>query len=216
MIHRRGSLWVASTGIAALVALLLEDRLQGLAVPSVGLIALAAVSVGLGVTGAAQISQRYGAGLAFVCLAATALGVWGTVPDTENAIVLLGAVTGGSLAAVGVRSSAAVWSWIPIIAIVSAVAVTEGQARVSAPIGALAVLGVLIIHPAVDRAVDDVPSWLLVSVHVMLVVIGGRVAGTAETAIAAGALAIVGLTFGAWLLIRSPHWLDLVSRRTPT
>ena len=172
--------------------------------------------MGLGVTGAAQISQRYGAGLAFVCLAATALGVWGTVPDTENAIVLLGAVTGGSLAAVGVRSSAAVWSWIPIIAIVSAVAVTEGQARVSAPIGALAVLGVLIIHPAVDRAVDDVPSWLLVSVHVMLVVIGGRVAGTAETAIAAGALAIVGLTFGAWLLIRSPHWLDLVSRRTPT
>ena len=215
-IHRRGSAWVVSTAGAAIVALLLEDRLRGLALPSVGLVALAALSVGLGVTGAAQISQRYGPGLAFVCLLATALGVWGTVPDTENATVLLGAVAGGSFGAVRVRSSAAIWSWIPIIAIVSAVAVTEGQARASAPIGALAVLGVLMIHPLVDRAAADVPGWLLLAVHVLLVVIGGRVAGTAETAPMAGLLAIVGLAFGAWLLARSPQWVALVSKRTPT
>lgn len=214
--HRRASAWVLSSAVALLIALLLADQLGSLVVPSVGLVALASVAVGISAVGAAQISRRHGAGVAFACLALSALGVWGTVPDTENSTVLLGAVAGASLGAFRIRATASWWVWIPIIGGAAALAITEGQGRVSAPLGALATLGVLVVNPAVDRTAVSTPTWLLVSVHVLLVILGGRVAGTAGSATVAAVLALAGLVLGGVLLAWSGRRLTLAGRHRPT
>lgn len=192
LVHRRGSLWILSVGIAALVGLLIGRELDDLPEPSAGLIAAAVVAVIVGAIGVWLISRDVGIGTVAICLAITALGVWGTVPDTELALVLLGAVVGGLVGAVRIGPDAIGPIWpLPILGVAAFVSLTEGLARDSAPIGALATFGVFLLFPLVFGLFESAPSWLLIGSHVILVIVTGRVAGTASTALSAIVIAVL-------------------------
>jgi hypothetical protein len=94
-------------------------------------------------------------GLPPVMLAATVLGVYGTTPDTEHAMVLAGASLAIALlgwprplASLGVAGS------FVAAALVSWTAVVDGLGRPGAVVGAVACLGVLAVEPVVRRAVS--------------------------------------------------------------
>lgn len=201
--HRRGSLWILSIGIAAIGGVLIGRELGDLPEPSAGLIAAATVAVIVGSIGVWLVSRDVGIGTVAICLAITALGVWGTVPDTELALVVLGAVVGGLVGAIriGPEAIGPVWP-IPLLAVAAFVALTEGLARDSAPIGAIATFGVFLLFPLVFGLFESAPSWLVVGAHVILVIITGRIAGTASSALSAIVIAVLAyLAVGVGLVL---------------
>ncbi len=151
---------------------------------------VAAISIGGGL--AAWSEQRRPSSWAGPILAAgSALGVFIVVPDTERALVLLGAAlpvallgwplrlarlgTGGVLSFVGVL----VW-----------VVLRDGATRDSAIVGGLAALGVLVAEPVavlLGRLFSGawsppVSDWLLVATDAVVVLLAGRLAGTLDSA----------------------------------
>ncbi len=220
--HRRSDLWLASIGAAAAIALVLNNRLATLPTPPLALAALAGGVVALGAIGAWWLARDAGPWTVGVCLALTALGVWGTVPDTENALVVLGAASGGALGAwrmATARGSGARWSVALgaalALAAMAFVSLTEGLARPSAPIGALATVGIFALYPLGVRPWRHVPPWALVAVHVALVIACGRVAGQASGAAVAGILALVAFAGGAVALSGFSRWRDQPNRQSP-
>jgi len=160
------------------------------------------------------------AGLGVVLWAITLGGVYGTLPDTEEALVMVGVVAPlaflaasnlGRLGAIGGYASVGLLAW------------TTGQGGVGRPasiIGALACLGVFLVIPAV-RLVDKTPGWReLFMVHLAAVFTSSRVAGLRTdlleaAGIASGALAV---SFLALVLFspRPDSVTALDSRATPS
>lgn len=192
LVHRRGSLWILSVGVAAIVGLLIGREFDDLPEPSAGLVAGAALAVIVGAIGVWLVSRDVGNWTVAICLAITALGVWGTVPDTELAMVLLGAVVGGLVGAIRVGPEAIGPIWpVPLLGVAAFVALVEGLARDSAPIGALATFGVFLLFPLIFGLFESAPSWLVIGAHVVLVIVTGRIAGTASSALAAIVIALL-------------------------
>jgi len=172
-------------------------------------------------------------GLLPALLAATAAGIWATVPDVEAALVLLGAAVplillgrpgplAGRLpgaAAFGVAGSVAV------AAVLVWTVASGGAARPGSVVGGLACLGLLAVEPAVRlldprrrSPLDPLEgrpglAWAALAVQLVLVAVAARVVGRPEAAATALALAALelglALAAGAVLARRSS-----ASRRT--
>lgn len=210
LVHRRGSLWILSVGVAAIVGLLIGRELDELPEPSAGLIAGAVVAVIVGAIGVWLVSRDVGSGTVAICLAITALGVWGTVPDTELALVVLGAVVGGLVGAIRLGQAAIGPVWpVPLLGVAAFVALTEGLARDSAPIGALATFGVFLLFPLVFGLFESAPAWLVIGAHVVLVIITGRIAGTAPSALSAIIIAVLAHLAVAVALVQATRRLEV-------
>jgi hypothetical protein len=159
-------------------------------------------------------------------------GLYTTVPDTELALVLLGAAipitllawpwvcarlgSGGSYAAIGL------FLWV---------ATLEGSGRVGSIVGAVATLALLVLEPlgrllAPRLAVERLPQFLtaervkpgvLIVGQLLLVAWAARVAGLVVDPIAALVLALpvlaVGIAIGAGASVRPPESSDHRRRR---
>lgn len=151
--------------------------------------------------------QHFGYGP--IMAAGTALGVYVTVPETQHAIVLLGAALPAVLLAwprpLARLGSAGSLTLIGIVLWVSAV---DGAARPTAIVGGAACLGLLLLEPTVHaikgrRPVDvtePAPAWRaatpVVALHAALVLIASRGAGLQTTMAACLALVAVEVAVG--------------------
>ena len=140
------------------------------------------------------------------------LGVWGTVPDTERAMVTMG-VLAGMLPALwpGLKVRIGWYGAGVAIAALGFVTVTDGAARTSAMIGSFGMVGMTLVAAFSARIVRKgqfLSPWWLVASQVLHVIVSGRIAG--QTWDAGGALTIVilsSLLTGAGLAwgVRGPH-----------
>ncbi len=161
-----------------------------------------AAAVAAGAPLVASFDRRHASrGLGPVLVAVTVAGAYATLPDTEEVLVLAGAVLPMMLLA-WPRALAALGAWgiYPLIGVLAWVATWGGRGREGAMVGAVAGLGVLVAEP-VARAMrgttllDRLPRrWWAVpacSIFHGLVVFGtSRLAGLRESAIAAGAISV--------------------------
>lgn len=116
--------------------------------------ALTFVAIVLGAALVADFdSENARAGLAPVLLAVTAVGMYTTLPDTEQAAVLVGATAPIALlgwpkplASLGAPGAAAT------VGLVAWTASVGGRGRPGAVVGAMACLGVMLVEPLVRRA----------------------------------------------------------------
>ena len=145
-------------------------------------------------------------GLGPVFLAISVAGVYATVPDTEPALVALGAAVPlallgwprplASLGPVGAYAAAGVLLWV---------VAAGGAARGSAMVGGVACLGLFAVEPLARRldpgrgsVLDLLPDGhagvvLAALVHLALVAVAARVAGLLPTATGAMAVAVAEL-----------------------
>ena len=111
----------------------------------------------------------------------TVFGIWVTVPDTEEARVLLGtaaALAVATAAPVGARVSLA--GGLGVGAVVAWTVGMGGLGRGSSMFGAMGAIGVILILPLLDRlgrSLDHLPSWAVVVIHAGIVVVTTRVFG---------------------------------------
>jgi hypothetical protein len=154
--------------------------------------------------------HRAKTGLGPVLMAVTALGVYATVPDTDHAVVLFGALLPAALlgwprvvASLGVAGSYAT------VGIVVWTAAVDGRGRLGSVIGGTACLGIMLLEPLLRRlpagrlelGTEGFPRrpWLLLAgAHLALVVLCSRVAGfeaspVMAVVIAGAAFAVVAL-----------------------
>ena len=165
-----------------------------------------AVLIGLAVGNGTALWMRVAAGFAALVLASgassfereqtrvagliwavSALGVFATVPDTEQARALVGGTLVIAVLSLvhpvvdgaGGAALAGLLCWT---------AAVGGQARPGAVIGALGCAGVFGMAPLVRRVRP--PVAVLLTVHVVLVLVSSRVAGLRQSAWIAGAIVI--------------------------
>lgn len=142
-------------------------------------------------------------GLPPVLLAVTMGGVWATVPETQHAVVLVGAAVPvvllgwprplASLGGTGAALTVGTIAWVTAV---------DGVARPGAVVGGFACLGLFVLEPLLRRigAADVVvpdggvrPLVVLVGAHLVLVGLSSRVAGLSTSAVEA--LAFVALAY---------------------
>jgi hypothetical protein len=143
-------------------------------------------------------------GLPPVLLGVTAAGVYGCVPDTEEAVVLVGAALPvallgwpkpiASLGAAGAPMAVGLVVWT---------AAFDGRGRSGAIVGATACLGIMLLEPLLDGARHQRPrapapaggwcrrSYVLAGTHVALVGICSRVAGLQTSPVKAAVIALL-------------------------
>ena len=135
-------------------------------------------------------------GLGPVLFAVSVGGVYATVPDTEQALVLLGvagpvALLGWPLrrAGLGQAGSAAA------VAVLAWSAAVGGVGRPSSIVGAVGCLGLFVVA-ALSRRPIRLPLPAIVGAHALLVLISARVAGLRPTVRAAVTVVVVELVVG--------------------
>lgn len=185
--------WLMTWGIGAFAALSWAGLLRpspltpGWALPVTVVIALAG-------TWAFRVllsrARSWSVGLTF---ALWVLGVWGTVPDTERAMVIMG-VLAGMLPALwpGLKVKVGWHGAAVAIAALGFVTVTDGAARTSAMIGSFGMVGMAVVaglSARIARKRQFLSPWWLVAAQALHVIVSGRVAG--QTWDAGGALTIV-------------------------
>jgi hypothetical protein len=153
-------------------------------------------------------------GLGPVLLAIALAGIWSTVPDTEAALVALGAALPlallgwprplGSLGRAGSWAAAGALGWV---------VATGGAGRPSAVVGGAACLGLLAVEPLARRLDPERRSLLgcvpggpwgavvVAAAQLGLVYVAARVAGTRPTVAAAVAVAGAELAAGVGLAL---------------
>jgi hypothetical protein len=131
------------------------------------------------------VDRRYPT-LTFALLAVSALGVYATVPDTEQARAVVGAllpvaaaafVSSRSHESLGPSVSAALLAWVALVG---------GVGSPGSVVGAIGCLGVLALGPLTIR----VSAVRLVVVHVVVVAVASRVAGLRQSAWTAAAILV--------------------------
>ena len=109
------------------------------------------------------------------------LGVWGTVPDTEGAAVLMGVTVGMAPAIWPLQARAGAFGPFVAFTAVAVVAVVDGAPRPGSIVGALGAAGMLLVAPAALRIRRTAPAalsgWILVVTQVAFVIVSGRLAG---------------------------------------
>jgi hypothetical protein len=206
-----GLLFLVALGVGAQQGL----RSLGSPVPAVQPLLLAAAAAVVGAVALADFDTRWGhRGLGPVLLAVSFAGVYTTVPDTELALVALGAALPlallgwpwplASLGRLGAASAAGALCWVATIG---------GVGRGSAVVGGIACLGLMVIEPMARRLQPDRRSvleclpdghWgapLIAAVHLGFVYVAARVAGTRPTVASATVLALVELVAGVSLAL---------------
>ena len=147
-------------------------------------------------------------------------GVFVTVPDTEQALVLLGAAAPAALlgwprpvASLGVGGSMAV------VGLLAWTTISGGSPRPGAVVGGLAALGLLLLEPLLpgrrpslhesrpDPAAAPYPSVVIAGfVHAVLVFVVTRVGGLLEGAVPAAAVAVAAFAVTVVVAARVPWW----------
>jgi hypothetical protein len=156
------------------------------------------------------------AGLAPVLLAATAIGVYYTVPDTEEAVVLVGATL--PLVLLGFPFPFASLGRAGTFALVGAivwVSCVDGRGRDTAIVGAIGCFGIMVLDPLLDRVLPERQerlvrpwSWPLLAmaaIHVGLVAMASRVAGTSDSLSRAVVILVVSFVVAAVALSVLPQ-----------
>lgn len=182
--------WFLAWAVAAGVGLAWSGRLGWSPFTvawSLPLAVVASLFAGIGAKDLARVGPAW---IGPALFALSVLGVWGTVPDTERAAVLMG-VTAGLLGALVVRREVRVGLVGPIlaVAVLGYVVVTDGALRGGAIVGSLGALGMLVVAPAVvvlARVGPRLPPLWLSLGQVGHVIVSGRVAGRMEDPVAAG------------------------------
>lgn len=186
------------------------------------LVLVASIALAGALVGAADHQYRQ-LGLGPILLLVTLAGAYATVPDTERALIVLGAalplvVLGwpwplASLGRAGAAASVGLLAWI---------AVTDGSARAGSTVGAMACLGILLVEPVArmlraghgeggeeKEAAAGLAAWPtalpIVFVHVVVVAVASRVAGFRSSAWEAGAIAGATLVVAVVVLARWPR-----------
>ena len=153
--------------------------------------------------------------LAPALLAVTAAGIWATVPDTEAALVLLGATVAMTLLgwpsplagrAAGPPPGYGVAGSVAVAAVLVWAVATGGTPRPGSVVGSLACLGLLAVEP-VARGLDPRRrspldpvarrpglAWAALAAQVALVAMASRVVGRLEGV--APALLLAGIELG--------------------
>lgn len=127
-----------------------------------------------------------------------ATGIWLTVPDTNEARVLLGASIPLALATLSGMEGRLTWAGsFALSGLVSWVAATGGEGRHASIVGAWACLGILLVLPIAmrlrDRPMDPRRATLFIG-HGVLVIVASRIVGLWEGgAPAAMAMLVVGV-----------------------
>jgi hypothetical protein len=180
------------------------------------LVALTALVAGALVVDYDEANAR--SGLAPVLLAITVFGMWTTVPDTEQVLVVLGVFVPLALLGWPVVRAAEGAAAYGVVGLLAWVAAVGGRGRPGSVVGAVACLGVLLVEPLVRRlwrgraSLPTRPlsrrSLLTVAIHAVVVLLAARVAGletSARTAAAASAVALLagGIAMG---LAIGPRW----------
>jgi hypothetical protein len=144
---------------------------------------------------AAAVDRRFPY-LTFALLAVSALGAYATVPDTEQARALVGALLPVALIAFGFRRVSEASGPIAGVALVAWVALVGGVGRPGSVVGAIGCLGVLALGPLSRRTT----LVLVVAVHVAVVSAASRVAGLRQSAWTAAAVVLPVMVVAAALL----------------
>jgi hypothetical protein len=144
------------------------------------LVLVAIVGVG---SAAASIDRRFPY-LTFGLLALSALGAYATVPDTEQARAVVGALLPIAVLAFFARETAEAAGPSLGVALVGWVALVGGVARPGSVVGAIGCLGVLLLAPLARRTLPVV----VMVMHLAIVGLASRVAGLRQSAWIAAAL----------------------------
>lgn len=158
-----------------------------------------------------EVGQGWLSGLPPVMLAATVGGVWATVPETQHAVVLVGAALPvallgwprplASLGGTGAALAVGTIAWVTAV---------DGVARPGAVVGGFACLGLFVLEPFLRRIrVADVvvPDGgvrqfvVLLGAHLALVGLSSRVAGLSTSAVEALAFAALAYVVMAVALV---------------
>jgi hypothetical protein len=130
-------------------------------------------------------------GLGPVLFAVSVAGVYATVPDTEQVLVLLGAAAPVALLGWPLRRAGLGWAGSPAaVAVLVWSAAVGGVGRPSSIVGAVGCLGAFVLGP-VSRRPDRLPAAVIVAAHAVLVLVSARVAGLRPTV--RGAVAVVSI-----------------------
>lgn len=129
-------------------------------------------------------------GLPTVMATGTAFGVWATVPDTEMASVVIGALVATVLTAwPKARARIGQAGGYALAGTIAAAIALGGGARLGSIVGGWATLGLFTAAPALKGFVSRY-RWWAVAVHAVLVILASRVAGFQDSPWAAAAIAI--------------------------
>jgi hypothetical protein len=192
--------------------------------------ALVGTAVLIGGPLAADFGRRWQAtGWGPPLVAMSAAGIFWTVPDTEEAVIFLGAALPLAflgwprpLASLGTGGAHA------IMGLVAWTAAVGGVGRPGSAVGAVACLGVLAAEPmarvlgsshetALDRVAGRWWGPLPVSVlHLVLVYLGSRVAGLRPSLVMAAVIAGAAITGGIALFLIAGGVLGAAAARRPT
>jgi hypothetical protein len=119
-------------------------------------------------------------------LVPTALGMWGTTPDTDHTRVLVGALLGVVLLAFDRRLPAGAGGTAVLAGIMVWSAIVDGYARRGAVVGALACFGVVVLLPLLKRTharFTPLRVAVTIALQAAVAVIASRVAGLRDDAL---------------------------------
>jgi hypothetical protein len=197
--------WVGALAIGPAVLLVTAGEIFE---PMWGRIA-GVVAIALGGTLAAWAEQRRPTSWAGPVMAAgTALGVFSVVPDTERALVLIGAALPVALLGWPFRlARMGAGGALSFFGVVVWVVLRDGATRDSAIVGGLAALGILVAEPVaalLSRLISGTWSrshsdWVLVATHAAVILLAARLAGTLGSA--EDAALVAGLVMGGALAL---------------
>jgi hypothetical protein len=162
----------------------------------------------LGSAFATDFDKRYKTGRAALFLAMTIGGVFLTVPDTEEILVLLGAALPVLVLAWPRPLVRFGFGIFPLVGILIWAITWGGRGREGSIVGAVGCLGVLLVEPLaslIGRRTVRLPGLEIAALHLMLVLIGARIAGLRENPVTGASIAALALVIGTaccWILIR--------------
>ena len=153
--------------------------------------------------------------LASILMFTSIVGIFVTVPRTDEALILLGGA-GALIVHPTIKGAGA----FPLTGLAIWAAVIGGASRTGSIVGALACFGLLIIEPLdhwLRRRLADpgsspvdgmAPNRLLLSIHLLVVTMSSRVAGFREKSEPALVIALVAFAIG-WTLMTftTPGWV---------
>lgn len=187
------------------------------------LVVLVAVTVG-GALAAEFQKGHTRAGTGSLLLLVSAAGIFGTVPDTEHALVLLGATVPLAIAGWPLRWTTPGRIDLPVwVAVAVWTGATGGMGRNTSIVGGVGSLGLLVLEPIVRRVsgrrrpvggAGTPPPLEELILHLVLVVVASRVAGLSTSILVAVAVVAVANSAVAWFLtVHSPMFGPTVIRR---
>lgn len=205
----RQSGWLIVWGVAAAVALALTGWLRGNPMtPDWGLTAVALTAIGSAASFRILLRHvpAWSIGIVF---SLWVLGVWGTVPDTERAVVVMGTTTGMLPALWPSFRIRLGWEGAAVaVAVLGFVAISDGPARFNSIVGSLGMVGMPMVAAGACLLVNGgrwLSPWWLIAAQVVHVIVSGRIAGQSfQTGVALTLVVLSALVSGGGIAFGSP------------